>query len=269
MNVDKKIADLIALGVDALRTVPIPPSIAQECARRWLLDEARDAERTKAREIERAAVTTARAHNDALIRAILDAPENVERRERAEQERVEKQQADARFLAWMDDLPPFVFVMPQHDYPDVEYTVHHSEGWHGRENYGRRKMVRELWDEGNFDGAADALRAAATAPLARGAALVRSERQWWREKVDVAIEERAVELDIAWTAALLTTTVALPDGTRVEWGEATRDQHVARLDMLAKHAATELETATRHRAAIEAIDAAGVSCLNDLARAAA
>ena len=86
-----------------------------------------------------------------------------------------------------------------------------------------------------------------------------------RDGIDAVISERAATLGMEWAAPLLAATVAMPDGSRVPWGEATIEQHETRIAMLSKHASGELETAARHRAAVSAIEAAGASCLNDFA----
>lgn len=99
-----------------------------------------------------------------------------------------------------------------------------------------------------------------------------SERDLWKKLGDIIadgtdglIRERASALGIEWAAPLLSLTVAMPDGSRVPWGEATVAQHEARIAMLSRHANGELETAARHRAAISAIESAGALCLNDFA----
>lgn len=265
MDIEKKIAALVALGVDGVRAATIPPAVAQECARRWLVDAARDAERAKVRAIEEAAATEARAHLDAALVELTRTPEAIERLERMERERADRYLNDLAFETWRNDLPPFKFKMSDHVADDYEIDVYPDEGWHGRENYASRRAIREAYDRGEHDVAAALLRDRATVSLARSRDNINHEKRLWRDAIDERIEERAAALGIEWTAALLSATVAMPDGTRVEWGEATREQHAARLEMLSKHAATELETATRHRAAIEALDAAGARCLNDLA----
>lgn len=64
---------------------------------------------------------------------------------------------------------------------------------------------------------------------------------------------------------LVSEKFALPDtGEWVSWGEATSEQHRARAGWLRDHADRTLATATRHEQAADDIDAAGVTCLNDL-----
>jgi hypothetical protein len=59
-------------------------------------------------------------------------------------------------------------------------------------------------------------------------------------------------------------TFALPDGTRVEWGEATEGQHLARAEMQRRLSGDCIKDAERHEQAAKEIRAAGVRCLNDL-----
>lgn len=221
-TIEKKIAGLVALGVDALQDAAIPPSVAQECARRWLVAAARDAERARAREIEHAA---------AMSRLDREA-------------RTEKTRLEAR--AWLGSQSSFDEFT---SYDVKKFLDRVASGWDRSAAYATVLDDRRRLEKIDLEIASDF--------YAELDSVVRSG-------VDRIIEERAAELEIEWTAALLTTTVSLPDGSRVEWGEATREQHAARLEMLAKHAAGELETAARHRAAIDALDAAGVRCLNEL-----
>lgn len=65
-------------------------------------------------------------------------------------------------------------------------------------------------------------------------------------------------------ALFLRASIALGDGTRITWGEATAEQHLQRIAMLEGQMAGVAVTAERHRIAVAAITEAGVSCLNDL-----
>jgi hypothetical protein len=67
-----------------------------------------------------------------------------------------------------------------------------------------------------------------------------------------------------WTQELLNTIFSTTDGSRVTWGNATIAQHQDRIVMFEQNAAINLEGASRHVAAIEALREAGVSCLNEL-----
>ncbi len=240
-TIEKKIAGLVALGVDALQDAAIPPSVAQECARRWLIAAARDAERARAREIETSAILAAITAPEILAKAI-DAG------------------SASSYYEWVKSLPGEKLPL----FANGVETIRSVNMWNeGAVNWDADEAHR-LWQEGRLEDAIALLAKSARSHRERNNAARR--KSWGRtlHHVDRVIEERAAELEIEWTAALLTTTVSLPDGSRVEWGEATREQHEARLEMLAKHAAGELETAARHRAAIDAIDAAGARCLNEL-----
>lgn len=67
------------------------------------------------------------------------------------------------------------------------------------------------------------------------------------------VDDYKNDIRMEWTRELLDTSFALGDGTTVTWGDATPQQHQARIDMLAKIADGTLQTAARHQAAIEAI----------------
>jgi hypothetical protein len=74
-------------------------------------------------------------------------------------------------------------------------------------------------------------------------------------RFDVAVE---------WTKAILVTEFALRDGTRVTWGDATAEQHRARVSMLHEGIAANAETAARHDAALQALADCGATCLNEV-----
>lgn len=245
-TIDKTISELIALGTAGIAALDrIPPRIAQECARRWLMDEARDAERAVARAVEEAA-TRIRHREDEDNRLA----------------RIEAANRAAEWLAQIEWVGEAVArdtrraglygkvtrVLPKWDVDlladEIRLGRDPSEAW--RSICGKRAILEE----------ADA--SVTTRLFDNLSSII-------RDGVDSIIDERAAKLGIEWTAALLTTTIAMPDGTRVTWGQATRAQHAARLEMLKKHAATEIETATRHAAAIAALEAAGVDRLDDLA----
>jgi len=64
------------------------------------------------------------------------------------------------------------------------------------------------------------------------------------------------------------TRFSLGAGLQVEWMEATVEDHRARIAYLAKLRNGIDETISRHQAAIDAIEEAGVSCLREIAQAA-
>lgn len=59
-------------------------------------------------------------------------------------------------------------------------------------------------------------------------------------------------------------TFALGDTQRVRWGEATVEQHRQRIEMLDAMRLGLEKTIARHAAAIEQIQAAGVTCLDEI-----
>lgn len=74
----------------------------------------------------------------------------------------------------------------------------------------------------------------------------------------------AAHLRMEWTTELLASSFALGDGTSTTWGAATIAQHEQRIGMLTDHAGATLETAARHRAAVEAIRTAGAERLDQV-----
>jgi hypothetical protein len=78
-----------------------------------------------------------------------------------------------------------------------------------------------------------------------------------------------VNTAVGWSSKLLIEPVALYDGVRHTWGELTIEQHEFRIARLQVHVAGIEDTIGRHRWAIDEITAAGVNCLNDLAKSAA
>jgi len=95
-----------------------------------------------------------------------------------------------------------------------------------------------------------------------------ANRKLWRS-METALENYAQARIMEWTEELLGSEFALPDGTRVRWGAATVDQHRERFELFRRNAHANLEGAARHRRAIEALEAAHVSSLYELAARAA
>lgn len=89
------------------------------------------------------------------------------------------------------------------------------------------------------------------------AALARTARR------NALLNKIRFDVAVEWTREILTTEFALSDGTRVTWGEATADQHLARVSMLHDHAAANAHAASRHEAALQALADSGARCLND------
>jgi len=70
------------------------------------------------------------------------------------------------------------------------------------------------------------------------------------------------ELDL--TEKFLTSTFALGDGTEVNWRNATRANHVQRLQLLQNNIIGNAQVAAMHQKAIEMLDAKRVSCLGKI-----
>ena len=248
MDTDKRIADLVALGTDGLTALDrIPATIAQILARRWLIEAARDAERARVRLLEEEAAERRAAASWKKWKAEASV-------------KIAEVAADRAWREWLQGLTIVVdFVLD-----DKVQKRSEMASWHERD-IAKFTKARALYDGGRLDDARSEIEHLVRSVNDLENETRRRNQAAWRNGIDEMIEKRAESLGVRWTAALLTSTVAMPDGTRVPWGEATIAQHEARIDMLAKHAASELETATRHKAAVEAIRAAGVSCLNELA----
>lgn len=78
------------------------------------------------------------------------------------------------------------------------------------------------------------------------------------------VDDYAASLKIEWTAELLGSEFALPDGSRTTWGEATVGQHRDRVAMFTANAQANLEGAARHEKAIAELVASGAHTLSDL-----
>jgi len=63
---------------------------------------------------------------------------------------------------------------------------------------------------------------------------------------------------------LVAAGFVLPDGRYVTWGQATRDDHLARAEWQHQHAADSIRDAARHELAAKLLDAAGAACLDEL-----
>lgn len=88
--------------------------------------------------------------------------------------------------------------------------------------------------------------------------------QRFRDRVDQIMSDLKADLQMEWTRELLDSVFAVGDGTFVSWGEATVEQHEARIQMHAVNAEAAMEGWARHSQAVDAIAEAGVSCLNEI-----
>lgn len=106
------------------------------------------------------------------------------------------------------------------------------------------------------------------------AAVVRNQRE--EDEREREERDRARTADIArmidywkeaviveWTDNLLRSKFALGDGTETTWGDATREQHLYRINMHKAHAAAGIEGAARHQQAIDELDATGCLTLSE------
>lgn len=83
------------------------------------------------------------------------------------------------------------------------------------------------------------------------------------------IDDFKREVFVEWTAELLASDFAMPDGTRVTWGEATIEQHEERAAMFQRNAVANAEGAARHVQAVEQLKDSGALTLSDLVGVAA
>lgn len=90
----------------------------------------------------------------------------------------------------------------------------------------------------------------------------------WAE-VQRNIDRFAAELRMEWNDELLRSDFALADGSKVTWGDASREDHEWRASMHSKNAAAGIEGAARHRAAIDLLVQTGANTLNDAVTVAA
>lgn len=83
--------------------------------------------------------------------------------------------------------------------------------------------------------------------------------------IDDTVEEYVKQNTLALTEKFLATEVRLGGGRRTTWGECTLEEHKSKAESLLKHGTSVVETASRHRIAIEMITAAGVNTLQEVA----
>jgi len=102
----------------------------------------------------------------------------------------------------------------------------------------------------------------------------RADEEYWRAREEIegrfttailqTLGRFAQELEMEWTRELLESTFAPQDGTRVNWDDATVEQHRERVEIFKGNAILNSEGAARHLKAIEAGQAAGVGRRRDL-----
>lgn len=84
-------------------------------------------------------------------------------------------------------------------------------------------------------------------------------------KVMELIKSYEAEIRLEVTEDLLGSEFALGDGKRVTWGDATVEDHQQRIDLLAKNAAANISTATKHQAALVMLTDRNVPTLREYA----
>lgn len=98
---------------------------------------------------------------------------------------------------------------------------------------------------------------------------LRDQYQHWKiqKDLDEKVNRLAEEKLLAWTEDLLAAEFRLSDGTLTTWGSATIEQHRERVEMFSKNAAASVMGAGRHLQAVQELEAAKASTLNDLVAA--
>jgi len=154
----------------------------------------------------------------------------------------------------------------------------HRDAVRAREHEAARRATPRR--NGHTLGAAPRVQPAPIEPspeaAARAAAVERDAKARWDSlmtQIQDDIHDKATslagEMVVEWTRDLLASTFALPDGSRVSWGDATAADHRVRVDMLVKQASGTVETAALHQKALQELGAAGVQRLSDLPEAVA
>lgn len=162
MTLEEEIAALIALGPDGLRRALISPSVAQECARRWLMDEATRRERARVRDAEVAA---------SMQRTLPD---------RSDERRA--------FYRWVQELPPENLPW----FSEGIETTRPIDWW--SEGFGYSGNVPAEWRSGEFEKLLERARRFAREKRER---TNHARRKGWAktlDRVDEIIEERAANM---------------------------------------------------------------------------
>lgn len=93
----------------------------------------------------------------------------------------------------------------------------------------------------------------------RRSAVRRVERATFERRADTAVTTGTTTARLA----LLAELVFVPGRGLVPWGDATGDDHAARIDMLAAKRDGLADTISRHERALKVLDATGMETLND------
>jgi len=84
-----------------------------------------------------------------------------------------------------------------------------------------------------------------------------------RADIGRALDEFTNTMKMVWTRELLDSEFAVGDGTVTTWGDATLEQHEARMAMHRQNALGAAEGYARHAAAVDEIKRAGTSTLRE------
>ena len=155
---------------------------------------------------------------------------------------------------------------PQVDPTYLPKTDPIAEAFETREdNLHWQTKKRLKWKHGSmakqFGAALAGCRCRECAPVAEWEARSRAR---FETNIMAIMQNYAADLRIEWTTELLEAGISLPDGSRTTWGAATIEQHQTRIDMLTHNAVANAEAAARHRVAIDMLQEANASCLNDV-----
>lgn len=144
----------------------------------------------------------------------------------------------------------------------------------------RSGRLPATWRSKKFDDFTDTdwieFRAQAEVPVERRDAIHYRKHEQYRnwdarrrtqELLDAQVELLAEEKLLAWTEDLLGAEFRLSDGTLTTWGAATLEQHRERVEMFTKNATASALGAGRHLQAVQELEAAKASTLNDLVAA--
>lgn len=98
-----------------------------------------------------------------------------------------------------------------------------------------------------------------------GAAQAKAQLSAARRLADSASEGFADSVRIEWhDPELLEAKIARPDGSYTTWGNASREDHRARIEMFRVNATANIEGAGRHIAALRDLEESGSETLNEM-----
>jgi len=86
-------------------------------------------------------------------------------------------------------------------------------------------------------------------------------RETFKASIDKAFAILKYEWHVEWTEELLAAKIPLPDGSTIEFGDATREQHIERARIHRRNTMLNMESAARHEKAVEAMNESGARTL--------